>query len=1206
MNTIVSPLSDAAPVAANVFLPEQPEDSALRAALLKEGAADAWVRRRRCEDGQARRVAFVATRRAISLPGPQAAILVPLNRLPRTGSGQVDQQALAALHIPDSAGPMRLVKNVPVLGPGWLGSSASQQPPEQKSGRPALLDGGTAAALRAGIRTLADILADAAVRVPARGVTLLSRDAAPHCLTYQALDAGARRAAGALQAAGMQPGAAVLCVFRDNEDAAALTAIWGAIYAGLRPVPLLAPRRYDTDEAQARRLRDASELLPEAVILAGRARAEIGTLLPGRTVLDLAVLPEGRAITPVPCDPDAPAAYFLTSGSTARPKVVPQTHQAILTLVAGCAGLNDLGSEDISLNWLPMDHVGSFIMLHMRDAYLGARQIRAAGADVLRDPLIWLDWMSEYRVTNGWAPNFAFELVISAMKQSGARGWDLSALRFLHNGGEAVIRDTAAAFLRSLSAFGIGRTVVRPAWGMSETSSGCVFNPDFDPLGAAEGPIPVGRPCPGLRVRITDPARPDKLLCEGETGLLQVSGPMVLREYDRDPEKTRESFAGPGWFDTGDLGRIEDGKLFLTGRRKDVIIVNGLNQSPAEIETRVSRIAGVRPSCTAVLSVAGQTGGPDRIAVFFVPQDTHGAQPVAQAIRRVLSAELGLSADLIFALQETEVPKTSIGKIQKEKLRQAVQNGALLPVWASSRRGPRTIPPLVAPGWVKCPAAPLPGPAAATLCGPGSASCAQRLAELGLEAGEVSPQALAGREIGIVSANTLVLLPGLLQRPEQAVPILQEVARICLLQPMRLIWIAPGSGLGAGCCAPVSMLTALLRSAEAETPGLAVRIVDPGRAGLDLERLRDEIRDPACQTEIRWTAEGRELLQHHPVQQPQGPGVGIRRGGRYLITGGLGGIGQLLCRYLQDRYGARLTILGRRGEQELAPPARDALKALRLQGDVRYEACDLTHPAAGAVLGKLACDGIFHLAGLAAAVPVSELSPAHMAGQMQMAQVKISGTEALVNSAAQAGAGWIVAFGSVAGSFGGARYGVYAMANRYQQARAGRPGGVRMMTLNWSMWENTGLSAGIAGAGLAAQHGYTMLEAETAFAAMEQALQSGLDTVDIGVDAQSLAMTPHLQAPAVPLQDTGAQPHRAQPDGTSGAGSLAAGLCAIWQQILNLTGLPSCADSIFDLGATSLDLPRAQERIAQETGRDFDLLDLFDHPVIGDFAASLA
>lgn len=1206
MNTIVSPITHAEQFSAAAFLPEQPEDNSLRAALIKAGAADAWVRRRQGRDGTARRVAFVATRRAISLPDRHDAILVPLNRLPRTALGAVDQRALAALHMFETAAPMRLVKRVPVMKTDRIGLPQPEQPQNGRPEQLAILDGGTAAPLRPGIETLADALADAAACVPDRGVTLVSRNADPVCLTYKALDTRAREAAGALQAAGMQPGGTVLCLFRDNEDALALTAIWGAIYAGLRPVPLLAPRRYAADEAQMRRLRDAAELLPEALILTGQAKAEVGSLLPGRRVLELAALPSAGAIAPIPCDPESPVAFFLTSGSTAKPKVVPQTHQAILSLVAGCAALNELGSEDVSLNWLPLDHVGSFIMLHMRDVYLGARQVRAVGAEVLRNPLSWLDWMSQYNVTNGWAPNFAFELVISALQENPARSWNLSALRFLHNGGEAVIRETAAAFQRSMSAFGVGRKVVRPAWGMSETSSGSVFNPDFDPLNAADGPIPVGRPCPGLRLRITDPAKPAKVLCEGETGLLQVSGPMVLQEYDCSPEKTRESFPEPGWFDTGDLGRIEDGRLFLTGRKKDVIIINGLNQSPAGIETRISRVAGVQPSCTAVLSVAGQNGGPEQIAVFFVPEQGQDPNLLVQAIRRVLSAEMGFSADLIFALQESEVPKTSIGKIQKEKLRAAAQGCALQPIWACSRRGERTGPSLMTHGWVKCRTAPLQGPGGATLCGPGGAVYAKRLSDMGLKVDEVSPQALSGREIGVVSTDTLVLLPGLLQGPEHAVPIVQEVRRICRLQPMRLIWIAPGSGLGAGCNPSVSMMAALLRSAEAEIPGLTVRIVDPGMQDLDLVHLRDEIRDPAQQSEIRWTAEGRMLLQHHAVQQPQSPGISIQRSGHYLVTGGLGGIGQLLCGYLQERYSARLTIVGRKDEEKLPSQARIALDRMRQKGDVGYIACDLASPAAEAVLKGLVCDGVFHLAGLGPAAAVSELTPARLTDQLHQAKVKTVGTEALVNWATQIGAEWIVAFGSVAGSFGSARYGIYAMANRYLQARAGQIGTLRLMSLNWSMWENIGLSAGIAENVPGVETGFTLIEAHTAFEAMEQALKSGLDSVDIGIDAQSLSMTPYLQAPAVLLLDAEPASERAGTNGSAEADPITVRLCSIWQQILNLPAAPDCLESIFDLGATSLDIPRAQEHVSQEIGRELDFLDFFDYPVIRDFAAALA
>lgn len=321
------------------FLPETEADRHLRTALIAAGAQDAWVRRQAdMAEGFVQR-AYVATSRPVALPAGHSGTLIPVNRLPRKAGGAIDTDALAALPCPPAAALQKLKPRLSPPDTTWRGPRGDSAP-AALSQNPASLDGGPVPALRAGVATLADILQSAAALFPDRGVTLLSRDRDPQFLNYADLDRAARQAAGGLCTLRMQPGAAILCLYQDNEDAQALTAIWAAIYAGLCPVPLLAPRHYAKGDAQTRRLIDAAELLPEAPILAAAASAAAASVVPGRQILDLETLPPAAPIRPAHVDPQTNAALFLTSGSTAKPKVVPQSHHAILSLIAGCAQIN--------------------------------------------------------------------------------------------------------------------------------------------------------------------------------------------------------------------------------------------------------------------------------------------------------------------------------------------------------------------------------------------------------------------------------------------------------------------------------------------------------------------------------------------------------------------------------------------------------------------------------------------------------------------------------------------------------------------------------------------------------------------------------------------------------------------------------------------------------------------------------------------------
>ncbi|MFN3607378.1 MAG: beta-ketoacyl reductase, partial [Cypionkella sp.] len=294
---------------------------------------------------------------------------------------------------------------------------------------------------------------------------------------------------------------------------------------------------------------------------------------------------------------------------------------------------------------------------------------------------------------------------------------------------------------------------------------------------------------------------------------------------------------------------------------------------------------------------------------------------------------------------------------------------------------------------------------------------------------------------------------------------------------------------------------------------------------------------------------------------------------------------------------ASLTILGRQPEAALSALAAEALAGLRQGGRVAYLACDLGASTAAAALQDLRCDGIFHLAGVAAAGSVDHLSPDGVAAS---AGAKIVGTDTLLALAPQFGAAWMVAFASVIGTFGGAGFASYAMANRYQQARASQhsQSPCPLITLNWSMWEGIGMSAAFADTGFVAQKGYDLLSGPRAMQALEWALQTGEPTLQIGLDPTRLALSAHLCLPSVALLDHSPVVAHLTP--------LTQQLCKVWAQVLGRAAPAPAEANIFDLGATSLDLPRAQETMSQLLGRDIDVLDFFDHPTINGFSAHLS
>ena len=369
-------------------------------------------------------------------------------------------------------------------------------------------------------------------------------------------------------------------------------------------------------------------------------------------------------------DLDDLALLLLTSGSTGKPKGVMLSRRNLLASVYGMATANKLTENDITLNWMPLEHVASLVMFHLTEVYLGCQQIQVARELVLQQPLKWLDLLHQHRVTATWSPNFGYNLVNEKL-QDKSYSWDLSCVRWMGNGAEAVVGTTTQRFLQQLRQYGL-KDVVSPGYGMSETCSGIAHSHEFS-LATTGETVSVGKPIPEISLRIVNEA--ENILPQGEIGLLQVKGATVTSGYYRQPELNQEVFTPDGWFNTGDLGFIVAGRLTITGRQKEVIIINGVNYYSHEIESVVETIPEVAVSFTAACGVKDKQQQ-EQLAIFFHPELNQGQLiSVVQTIRKTIFQQIGIAPTHIIPVDKAAIPKTAIGKIQRQQLAKQFQQG---------------------------------------------------------------------------------------------------------------------------------------------------------------------------------------------------------------------------------------------------------------------------------------------------------------------------------------------------------------------------------------------------------------------------------------------------------------------------------------------------------------------------------------------------
>lgn len=550
----------------------------------------------------------------------------------------------------------------------------------------ALARGGSLPAELASPATLSQALARAASQKDKKGILYLQPDGREIFQSYADLCKEAELMLGGLYKLGLHAGDKVILQVEDNQDY--LPLLWACFLGGLIAVPISIAPSYTQPNITTARLQRAWELCEHPLIVASSsltsALYSLGAVL-GMEQLWLESIDTLRASTPGDkqaswheAEPDDVALILFTSGSTGVPKGAMLTHRNILSEARGFTSLEKLTSQEITFNWMPLDHIGGLVTFHLRDVFLGCQQIHTSPQTVLQAPLTWLDCLDRYHATCTWAPNFAFNMIVDSLHTRAEYTWDLSALHYILNAGEAIVPKTARRFLELLRPYGLASTAIHPSWGMSETSAGVTFSSQFSLESTTDEDrfVDVGALIPEVEVRIVDIH--DQLLPEREVGRIQVQGSTVSPGYYRNTELNSQMFTADGWFDTGDLGILNDGRLTVTGRAKNIIIINGLNYYSHEIEAVVEEIHGVEVTFTAACAVRQGSSNTDALAIFYVTLLTREEEILAQIrqIRGRVIQAIGVNPAFLLPLEKQAVPKTETGKLRRNELRQLFEEGA--------------------------------------------------------------------------------------------------------------------------------------------------------------------------------------------------------------------------------------------------------------------------------------------------------------------------------------------------------------------------------------------------------------------------------------------------------------------------------------------------------------------------------------------------
>lgn len=559
---------------------------------------------------------------------------------------------------------------------------------------------------------LTDLLASRALHQPEQTALVFLQDGERESqrLSYARLDQRARAIAAELQMRGFS-GQRALLLYPGGLDF--VTSFLGCLYAGVVAVPAYPPRpnRFDKRILAIATDAQASLILATREVLSSLERRaddiqrlkDLCWLATDNIADDLA-----EAWRAPQLGSDTLAFLQYTSGSTGAPKGVMISHGNLLHNEQMIEIALEHSNKTVFVGWLPLFHDMGLIGNVLQPLYLGIPCILMSPAAFLQKPLRWLQAISQYRATTSGGPNFAYGLCVQKITAEERSTLDLSSWDLAFNGAEPVRADTLERFARTFESCGFRREAFYPCYGMAETtlfvSGGAKRTPpvvhhfegaalEQDRVVASAGAqagsralVGCGRTWLDQKVVIADPVSLTRCPPDG-IGEIWVSGPSVAQGYWNRPAETEQTFHAyladtreEPFLRTGDLGFLQDGELFVTGRLKDLIIMHGQNHYPQDIELTMERChLALRAGGGAAFSV--EDGGEEQLVVAHEVKRDYlrklNVSEVIGAIRQAVSEQHDLRVSGVLLLKPGGIPKTSSGKIQRHACRAGFLAGTL-------------------------------------------------------------------------------------------------------------------------------------------------------------------------------------------------------------------------------------------------------------------------------------------------------------------------------------------------------------------------------------------------------------------------------------------------------------------------------------------------------------------------------------------------
>ena len=505
-----------------------------------------------------------------------------------------------------------------------------------------------------------------------------------------------------LQALGARRGDKMIIFLSNNEQF--LDGFWAAISGGIVPVPLAVGI---SDEHRHKLLRVARKLGDPMLYTDAKSLERLGALaaqvgetavfeqLKARTFLVESITDISKAGKFVRPSPSDLAFIQYSSGSTSEPKGVMLTHRNLIAHIQGATEIGKYSPRDTSLSWMPLTHDMGLIGLYLMQ-FTNRVHVNLMPTELfVRRPLLWLQTAAKKRVTLTCSPNFGYRHFLKVLGDRRLENTDLSSIRQIYNGAEPISAALCNEFMNTLAYTGLRRNAMYPVYGLAEGCLGVTFPPqgaefhwirlnrhrlsvgakiELNPVEARDAleVVSVGHIVPNTEMLIADDSRAG--LPDETVGHILIRGPSVTSGYYGDPEATAAAIDANGWLDTGDLGVVHEASLYIVGRAKEIIFVNGQNYYPYDLENIAQRAPGIDLNKIVAAGIARPGSQGEELVMFVLHRGSmEEFLPTANAVSRLINEHTGLEVAQVIPTKR--IPKTTSGKVQRHLLEQSYIDG---------------------------------------------------------------------------------------------------------------------------------------------------------------------------------------------------------------------------------------------------------------------------------------------------------------------------------------------------------------------------------------------------------------------------------------------------------------------------------------------------------------------------------------------------